>query len=360
MTPEERIKKLKSIELFQGFEETDLLEFAENVNEIFLSQDEILFEEGETAREVFILLEGELYIFKGYRSIATIKPVDYVGEMALIEDKPRSATVQATVDSVLLKITPEQFHYYFSRKHEALFSILKTLSQRIRSDNEVIAEEFEKANILIHDMRNLMTTFNLLELIEQTITDPSAQKSIHLMDNARRDLMMMMDEAMANVKRLQRTSTIDTNSLPELVDDLMETELRLHPDLSDKNVQVSIDTDLPPFPFSRLEIRRVLVNLILNAAQASEKGTIIKVLASKKDGHAEIQVEDYGSGIPESLAIRIFEPHYTTKKDGNGLGLPSCRQIIEERHGGLLRFRSVEGEGTTFTFRLPLEQQKPS
>jgi len=78
-------------------------------------------------------------------------------------------------------------------------------------------------------------------------------------------------------------------------------------------------------------------------------------LVSKKNGQAEVQIEDQGCGIPEDLAEKIFEPHYTTKENGNGLGLSSCRQIIEERHGGTLTFRSSPGLGTTFIFTLPLE-----
>jgi signal transduction histidine kinase len=355
MTLEERIKKLKCTDLFKSFEEADLRGFVENVSELYLARDELLIKEGEVAQEMFILLEGELCIHRQRLSIATIKPVDYVGEMALIETKPRSATVQANADSILLKITPDQFRHFFSQQPKALFSIMKRLSRRIRKDTEVIAEEFTKANILIHDMRNLMSSFFLLELLEQDSTDQSAQKYIHLMYNARQDLNMMMDEAMANVKRLHCTKTIAVNSFSELVNELMETELRLHPDLSDKQVQVSIVADLPPFPFSRLEIRRVLVNLILNAAQASKRGDIVRVLVSRKNGQAEVQIEDQGCGIPGDLAEKIFEPHYTTKENGNGLGLSSCRQIIEERHGGTLTFRSSLGLGTTFIFTLPLE-----
>ena len=100
------------------------------------------------------------------------------------------------------------------------------------------------------------------------------------------------------------------------------------------------------------------MNLILNAAQASKKGSKINVFASKKNGSAEIQVVDHGSGIPGDLAARIFEPNYTTKEDGNGLGLSSCRQIIETRHGGTLTFRSSRSTGTTFIFTLPLEQAR--
>jgi len=233
MTLEERIKKLKYTDLFKFFEEADLRGFLENVSELYLARDELLFKEGEVAQEMFILLEGELCIHKQRRSIATIKPVDYVGEMALIETKPRSATVQANADSILLKTTQTRFRPFFSQQPKALFSIMKRLSRRIRKDTEVIAEEFTKANILIHDMRNLMSSFFLLELLEQNITDQSAQKYIHLMYNARQDLNMMMDEAMANVKRLHCTKTIAVNSFSELVNELMETELRLHPDLSD-------------------------------------------------------------------------------------------------------------------------------
>jgi signal transduction histidine kinase len=101
-------------------------------------------------------------------------------------------------------------------------------------------------------------------------------------------------------------------------------------------------------------LRIVFINLIINAIQAiEEKGRItIKLVA--KNGYAEIKIEDSGPGMSDSIADKIFEPLFTTKQEGTGLGLVSCKNIIEQ-HGGTI---SVSNNPTTFTIKIPKNQAR--
>jgi signal transduction histidine kinase len=356
MRSEDRIRYLSSLDLFHHFSEEDLYEFfAENVEELKVPAGEVLCREGSPGDDMYILLAGELKITKETKFITTIKPVEYIGEMALIEAKPRSATVLAEKDSTLLRITRDQFQEYFSNQPKSLFSMMKTLSHRIRINTEIIAAELEKANILIHDMKNQMAPFLFLDMIDGKLEDESAKRMINVMQRGRDNLTDMMAEALANAKRLHRPRNIETGYLTEVIEEIMEAEVKTHPDLSDRIINFELNHDTPQLGFCRLEIRRVLVNLILNAAQASQDGDQIEVGLDGKDQGVIVYVKDRGVGVPEEDRQKIFESHYTTREEGNGLGLASCRQIIEDFHKGKLSFDDREGGGTVFHFTLPLQ-----
>jgi signal transduction histidine kinase len=100
----------------------------------------------------------------------------------------------------------------------------------------------------------------------------------------------------------------------------------------------------------------VFVNLILNSIQAMEGrfGTIYILIPDNKNvvNFIEIEVRDTGPGIPENLWSKIFNPLFTTRQIGTGLGLTSCKSIVE-RHGGTITFTSKMGVGTSFFIKLP-------
>ena len=105
-----------------------------------------------------------------------------------------------------------------------------------------------------------------------------------------------------------------------------------------------------------LDIQCVLQNLIINAGYVTEGEGPIDVGLSRNDGNLKVSVTDYGCGIPEDVQGYLFKDSLTTKSDGNGLGLLSCKGIIEENHQGKLWFETEEGKGTTFHFTLPSPQ----
>jgi signal transduction histidine kinase len=103
------------------------------------------------------------------------------------------------------------------------------------------------------------------------------------------------------------------------------------------------------------KIEVVLVNLIMNAIQALEQkdGTIdIIVYDESKNDQLIIEIKDTGPGIPDDLQCKVFDPLFTTRQIGTGLGLPSCKNIIE-KHGGSIDFETKVGFGTKFRIKLP-------
>jgi nitrogen fixation/metabolism regulation signal transduction histidine kinase len=109
----------------------------------------------------------------------------------------------------------------------------------------------------------------------------------------------------------------------------------------------------PPTPLivraDRDELRRALINLVTNARQAGASRVVLR--AAAEDGTARIDVEDDGPGIPPELQGRVFEPEFTTKAGGSGLGLPIVKRIVTD-YGGSVDLESHVGRGTRVTIRL--------
>jgi len=129
-------------------------------------------------------------------------------------------------------------------------------------------------------------------------------------------------------------------------------------ELEESNVTtvLELDENLPPLDFDLQLMKQALLNLIQNAEAAMEDGGTLTLKTERKDNEAVISVIDTGMGIPEQNMEKIFEPYFTTKEKGSGLGLTLVFKIVRE-HRGDITASSVEGEGTSFTITLPIFQR---
>ncbi|GHV89597.1 PAS domain-containing sensor histidine kinase [Spirochaetia bacterium] len=120
---------------------------------------------------------------------------------------------------------------------------------------------------------------------------------------------------------------------------------------------LELDEDLPLLNFDERFLKQAFLNLIKNAAAAMGEGGILTVKTKKHDAEALISIQDTGTGIPEENLSKIFEPYFTTKPTGSGLGLTLVFKIIRE-HLGEISVKSREGEGSVFTITLPIPQKE--
>ena len=123
------------------------------------------------------------------------------------------------------------------------------------------------------------------------------------------------------------------------------------------NVDVSIGDDLPRVLMDKRHIKQALLNLIQNAMAAMPDGGNLGIAVAATNDELTISVSDTGTGIPEDMLTKIFEPYFTTKKSGTGLGLTITFKIIKE-HSGDISLESKEGKGSTFTIHLPVPQKE--
>jgi two-component system sensor histidine kinase HydH len=112
--------------------------------------------------------------------------------------------------------------------------------------------------------------------------------------------------------------------------------------------------DLAPFPVDAELMERVFYNLLLNAAQASAEEGAITVKTRAVNGTAEVAVIDRGPGVDPKIMEQIFNPFFTTKPDGVGLGLAIVSKIVDE-HGGRITVESEPAKGTVFRVYLPIQ-----
>ena len=146
-------------------------------------------------------------------------------------------------------------------------------------------------------------------------------------------------------------------SLNEVVEKTLEL---LRPEIENRGVSVKkkLLRNLTATPVDATQLQQVLVNLVKNAMQAMTTGGSLTLQTGETSDDVWMSVSDTGGGIPQEQINRIFEPFYTTKKKGSGLGLMIVQRIVRA-HNGRIELESNVGKGTTFRIWLPLHERKP-
>ncbi len=215
----------------------------------------------------------------------------------------------------------------------------------------------EVARRIAHEIKNPLTPIKLsAERLQRKfgaqVTDPAfgecTNMIIHQVDN----LKKMVNE-FSQFARLPQSKPV-RGTLNRVVEESLMVFRQAHPQVK---FQFDDDVSLPDFKFDPDQIRRVFVNLIDNsvAALGKESNPEIKVV-TRYDSDlkiARLTVADNGEGIPVSDRNRIFEPYYSTKEGGTGLGLPIVKRIIED-HSGFIRAIANEPRGTKMLMELPV------
>lgn len=210
-----------------------------------------------------------------------------------------------------------------------------------------------------HEFNNqLMTIINYAKMGMRHKDEGSRDKYLDRILNAAERAAKICKSVLGAARN--RSDSFSPVSLQELVD---ESLLLLEKDLTKYKVSVErIFTPVPLVKASPNQIQQVFLNLVINARQAMPLGgrLIIKIDRDPASDWVDLSVRDTGSGIPESVLRRIFDPYFSTKngpdesgQGGSGLGLAACKRIIEA-HQGRIRVETAVGKGTCFTLRLPL------
>ncbi len=206
---------------------------------------------------------------------------------------------------------------------------------------------------LAHELRNPLGTIKaaseLLESHRRAMPDVAAEIAGYIsseVDRTNSLITRFLDFA----KPVQlRTAPVDLNHLADLaIEHLAREDPSRH-----FNVHRNYEPGLPPVLGDEELLERILFNLIQNAIQASPPGAVVTVKTRHEQGWVEAAILDRGAGIHAEDQERIFNPFFTTKVGGVGLGLAVSSKIADE-HGGAIRVESVPGRGSTFFLRLPV------
>lgn len=225
------------------------------------------------------------------------------------------------------------------------------------------AEIATLAGGLAHEVRNPLSTIQMnLELMAEDLeaaTDPHLGRLRRKLETMRREchrLESILNAFLqfARAGEMQRTTT----SLNRIVTEFLEF-FRPESQASGIDLSPHLATDLPLVSVDETLMRQVLANLFRNAQQAMPDGGQIDVQTSSHDDRVTLCVIDTGKGMDERARKKAFEPFFSTKSNGSGLGLPTVRKIIEA-HGGTIACESEPQRGTKFTIELPVSSDESS
>jgi len=284
-------------------------------------------------------------------------------EMILLESAKNNKQIFYIYDniiplSIILIFIGIFFASFFSQRSKEKDEIIINQYKELDTSNKVKIELLEKqkkderlvaigelSTRLAHDLRNPMTVIQgAVMMIERMLPE---NKQMQSYTNKVNTAITRMNHQIANVLDYVKNKSlkIEKCSIMAILDSVLEDSSI--PD------NISIEKQIQDFEIecdSKM-LQVVFINLIMNAIQSigNENGTIVTRISEKDPDNISIQIEDSGPGIPSDVLPQIFEPLFTTKHEGTGLGLTSCMIIIKQ-HGGTIR---VNNNPTTFTITMP-------
>src|SRR4051794_28306293 len=239
--------------------------------------------------------------------------------------------------------------------------ILRDITESRRNAQQTIESERLNALRLLaagvaHEIGNPLNSLHIhLQLMERSV------QKLH--NDEKAELEQSIDIARSEVNRLDSIVTQFLKAIrpsrpqlrPENVNTIVEEAVRFFaPELQDRGIVVEqeLRSDLPSLQLDRDQMKQAFYNVIKNSVEAMHRRGTLRIRTDLTDTHVIVRFVDTGGGMSAGNLSRVFEPYFTTKTSGSGLGLLIVRRIVRE-HGGELSIESSQGKGLTLTIRLP-------
>lgn len=330
---------------------------------------EVIFEEGSPSEVLYLILDGKVSFRKKLPSghlltVSVSEAGGYFGELGVLTGESRSLQAESYGPSKVLLISEDALKAYLQNMpgpvERLLQSVIRHLHQTTRHYVEDMLHQEKMAvvgsmmNTIIHDFKNPFCLISLsAQLLRQKHPEPETVKLCRNIEK-QVDRMVEMAGELAEFSRGEHR----LNSLPIRLSEFIEEFRNLNfPFFENDHIPVSFELPDVRILGEKNKLFRVFQNLIGNAIDAIGDGpgsVIVEGTLARDQGLLQIAVRDTGTGIPEAIRRRLFEPFVTFgKSEGTGLGTAIVKSIIEA-HGGDIRFETETGKGTTFFITLPL------
>ena len=228
--------------------------------------------------------------------------------------------------------------------------------ERMLLQSEEMARLGRHMQQMVHEMKNHLSPLKFASMLKELYPDDDfVSEHVRMLEETAEAIERIVDD----VKKQAREDAVTAVLAPGRLSGparSAERFVRYDDVVRPHRMELIVEAD-PHVDQDEALLRGVVVNLVRNAGQAIDHNDgHILIRIDQEGDQAVLSVSDNGSGIPPEVASRVFEEHFTTKGDhGSGVGLHICRRHVEA-HGGTLSFETAEGEGTTFTIRLPVRQ----
>ncbi len=264
--------------------------------------------------------------------------------------------ISKTGARVPVEIGSDLIHY---QGRPADLVIVRDIKERKQMEEERLKLEKlatigELATMVGHDLRNP------LQSIENATYYLNNELSRHLIPQKAKEMLQVINDSVNYADKILRDlHEFSATKKPALKKTNINTIVKetLQQIEAPKDVQLLTDLGhLPEVKADRDMMKRVFLNLALNGVQAMEKGGRLTVSTRKTKGFVEVSFRDTGIGMSRENIEKIFTPFFTTKAKGMGMGLPICKRFVDA-HDGSIEVESEEGKGSTFTVKLPIQQE---
>lgn len=368
---------LEASKLFGQLQPGDLDILRQTAQERFFPARIEIFKEGDPGDGLYVVREGLVEISvlineKERRVFSQVGPGDIFGEMAVLEDKPRSANAVAVEPTSVYFFSRVEVLKLVDRSPALALGLLRDISARLREFNgqylrevlqaERLAVVGRFARSIVHDLKNPLNIISMTaELGAMTSSTPADRAKAR--ERIARQVERISEMINEILEFTQSTHSGFVLAPMNYADYLAVVLGELVPEAALKSANLELVVPPPPelsVLINPKRLRRVFQNLVHNATDAMAEGGRIQVRCKVSNGGGEIkgaeiitEVEDSGPGIAPEIADRLFEAFATYgKAHGTGLGLSICKRIIED-HQGWINARTEPGRGAIFAFGLP-------
>jgi signal transduction histidine kinase len=239
----------------------------------------------------------------------------------------------------------EQYESQLQERVKQLSNLNTELIELRRLEKYVVTGRI--ARVIAHEVRNPLTNINLAtEQLRSELGENENTDMLFSMISRNSERINQLVSDLLNSTRVAELTFAEA-SINKILDATIELA-RDRIELNQIKVIKNYDAKLCPISVDIEKIKIAFLNIIVNAVEAMDQNGILKIYSENQDGHCLVRISDNGRGMTKSELDRLFEPYFTTKQKGNGLGLANSQNIILG-HKGNITAESEYGKGTTFT-----------
>ena len=361
---------LQSSKLFRGLPAAELKSLGAAAKEMRFGPGQEIFKEGDPGDGVYVVKSGEVVISAAVGSgqrhaFSKVQPGDFFGEMAVLDNQPRSACASAEGEVELHFVPREQMVALLTRSPELCMTLLQEISRRIREFNQQYIRELLQsermalvgrfASAIVHDLKNPLTIIGIGAEIACLDTANSEDRRISGQRIAKQ--IERITGMVNDILDFTRGTGVQATFAPADYSTFVQTVVEeLRREVARKSVSIEFENPPPAAVSLQLNpkrLSRVFYNLVLNAVDEMPRGGTIRLRFQATDREVVTDVADSGGGIAPEILETLFEPFATYgKAKGTGLGLSISQRIVEE-HGGRIWAANQPSGGAVFSFTLP-------